>query len=64
MTEEIIRVPKEAMAFISMRATFRMKGPVNVSGFHADPGWEGPLIFASLMLAHHRFIYIKDCRCF
>jgi dCTP deaminase len=23
-----------------------MKGLVNVSGFHADPGWEGQLIFA------------------
>jgi dCTP deaminase len=46
MTEEVVRVPPEAMAFISMKATFKMKGLVNVSGFHADPGWEGPLIFA------------------
>jgi dCTP deaminase len=46
MTEEVVTVPKNAMAFISMKATFKMKGLVNVSGFHADPGWEGPLIFA------------------
>jgi dCTP deaminase len=46
MTEEVVRVPSHAMAFISMKATFKMKGLVNVSGFHADPGWEGPLIFA------------------
>jgi dCTP deaminase len=46
MTEEVVRVPPTAMAFISMKATFKMKGLVNVSGFHADPGWEGPLIFA------------------
>jgi len=46
MTEEVVRVPPETMAFISMKTTFKKKGLVNVSGFHADPGWEGPLIFA------------------
>jgi dCTP deaminase len=46
MTAEVVRVPPDAMAFISMKATFKMKGLVNVSGFHADPGWDGPLIFA------------------
>lgn len=46
MTEESVTVPPEAMAFISMKATFKMKGLVNVSGFHVDPGWKGPLIFA------------------
>jgi dCTP deaminase len=46
MTEEVVHVPPETMAFISMKTTFKNKGLVNVSGFHADPGWEGPLIFA------------------
>jgi len=46
MTEEVVKVPQNTMAFISMKATFKMKGLVNVSGFHADPGWVGPLIFA------------------
>lgn len=46
LAEETVRVPPSAMAFISMRATFKMKGLVNVSGFHVDPGWNGPLIFA------------------
>ncbi len=46
LTEEIVTVPPKAMAFISMKATFKMKGLVNVSGFHVDPGWKGPLIFA------------------
>ena len=46
MTEEVVKVPEDTMAFISMKATFKMKGLVNVSGFHADPGWNGPLIFA------------------
>ena len=28
-----------------MKTTFKWKGLVNVSGFHVDPGWVGPLIF-------------------
>lgn len=46
LTEERVSVPADAMAFISMKATFKMQGLINVSGFHVDPGWEGPLIFA------------------
>jgi len=46
LTEEIVSVPADAMALISMKATFKMKGLVNVSGFHVDPGWQGRLIFA------------------
>jgi dCTP deaminase len=46
MTEEVVRVPLDTMAFISMKTTFKNKGLVNVSGFHADPGWNGPLVFA------------------
>lgn len=46
LTEERVRIPIDAMAFISMRATFKMLGLVNVSGFHVDPGWDGKLIFA------------------
>lgn len=39
-------MPPKAMGFISMKATYKLKGLVNVSGFHVDPGWSGPLIFA------------------
>lgn len=46
LTEETVHVPATAMAFISVKATFKMKGLVNVSGFHVDPGWNGSLIFA------------------
>jgi dCTP deaminase len=46
LTEEVVTVPPEAMGFISMKATYKLKGLVNVSGFHVDPGWSGPLIFA------------------
>lgn len=46
LTEEAVRVPENAMAFISMKAKTKFRGLVNVSGFHVDPGWDGPLIFA------------------
>ncbi len=46
LTEESVSVPEATMSFISMKATFKMQGLINVSGFHVDPGWEGPLIFA------------------
>lgn len=45
-TQEIIRVPDNAVAFISMKATQKFKGLVNVSGFHVDPGWNGQLVFS------------------
>jgi dCTP deaminase len=46
LTEESLRVPPDALAFISIRVTYKFRGLVNVSGFHVDPGFEGPLLFA------------------
>lgn len=46
LTEEVITVPSDALAFISVRARYKFRGLVNVSGFHVDPGWSGRLIFA------------------
>jgi dCTP deaminase len=46
LTEEVVTIPPELMGFISMKATYKLKGLVNVSGFHVDPGWSGPLIFS------------------
>jgi dCTP deaminase len=46
LTEEVVTMPPKTMGFISMKATYKLKGLVNVSGFHVDPGWSGPLIFA------------------
>lgn len=45
LTEEKITIPPEVMGFISVKATYKLKGLVNVSGFHVDPGWSGRLIF-------------------
>jgi dCTP deaminase len=46
LTEERVKVPMEAVAFISIRAGYKFRGLVNVSGFHVDPNYEGRLIFS------------------
>jgi dCTP deaminase len=46
LTEETVQVPMEAMAFISIRAGYKFRGLVNVSGFHVDPNYEGQLLFS------------------
>lgn len=46
LTEETVEVPANAMALISMRAGYKFKGLINVSGFHVDPGWKGKLLFS------------------
>lgn len=46
-TEEIVRVPDDAFCFITLRSKrTKFRGLVNVSGFHADPGYDGRLVFA------------------
>lgn len=45
-TDEVVHVPFDTMAFISIKAKLKFRGLVNVSGFHVDPGWEGKLIFS------------------
>ncbi|WP_218728278.1 hypothetical protein [Pseudomonas sp. D1HM] len=46
VTEEIVSIPADALAFISVRAKIKFRGLVNVSGFHVDPGYCGQLTFA------------------
>lgn len=46
LTEETVTVPRNAIAFISIRARIKFRGLVNVSGFHVDPGFTGRLKFA------------------
>ncbi len=46
ITSEIITIPSNALAFISMKFKFKSHGLINVSGFHVDPGYSGKLIFA------------------
>ena len=46
MTEEFVNIPPDKLAFISIKASLKLKGLVNVSGFHVDPGYKGKLLFS------------------
>lgn len=46
LTEETVTVPFDALAFISVRAKYKFRGLVNVSGFHVDPEFSGRLVFS------------------
>lgn len=47
ITDEVVTVPADAFAFIALRSKkTKFRGLVNVSGFHADPGYHGRLVFA------------------
>lgn len=46
LTDEFVQVPKDAMALLSIKSTHKLRGLINVSGFHVDPGFCGHLVFA------------------
>lgn len=46
LTLETLSIPENVLAFISLKATFKWKGLINVSGFHVDPGYKGRLVYA------------------
>lgn len=47
-TKEVVTVPEQALAFISIKARLKFGGLVNISGFHVDPGYHGELLFSVL----------------
>jgi dCTP deaminase len=46
LTEETVSIPLDVIGFISIRASIKFRGLVNVSGFHIDPGFKGRLKFS------------------
>lgn len=46
LTDETIAIPNDILAFISIKFSQKIKGLINVSGFHVDPGFNGKLIFS------------------
>lgn len=46
VAREYVKMPPSAIGLLSMKSKFKMRGLVNVSGFHVDPGYEGRLVFA------------------
>ena len=64
LTEETVAVPEDALAFISVRAKYKFRGLVNVSGFHVDPGFTGRLVF-SVFNAGPGEVHLERCEeCF
>ena len=48
LTEEKITIPDDAIGFISIKGRMKFKGLINISGFHADPGYKGRILFSVL----------------
>ncbi len=46
LTFESVNIPTDKIAFISIKARIKLKGLINVSGFHVDPGFKGNLVFS------------------
>jgi len=46
MTWEELSMPDSHAAFISLRFSIAIRGLVNISGFHVDPGFKGHLVFS------------------
>ena len=46
LSEEVVNIPLDKIAFISIKAGIKLRGLINVSGFHVDPGFNGKLVFS------------------
>lgn len=46
ITDETVEIPEKYLGFISLKFGQKIKGLVNVSGFHVDPGFSGKIIFS------------------
>ena len=46
LIKERVIIPNSAIGLLSMKSSVKMRGLVNVSGFHVDPGYDGKLVFA------------------
>lgn len=46
LADEKISMPDDKLGLISIKASEKLKGLLNVSGFHVDPGFNGQLLFS------------------
>jgi len=46
LTKEYVKIPPNAMGFISLKSGLKWRGLINVSGFHVDPGFHGRLVYS------------------
>lgn len=45
ITKEVVHIPNNALGFINVGTQTKLKGLVNISGFHAGPNYSGKLLF-------------------
>lgn len=64
LTDEEIEIPNNAIGFISIKASIKFRGLVNVSGFHVDPGFKGRLKFSVYNAGSQNVILSRNQRAF
>ncbi len=64
LTEETVNMPVNKIAFISIKAGIKLKGLINVSGFHVDPGFKGNLVFSVYNAGSSPISLVKGESCF
>lgn len=55
-TYEKLDMPKNILAFISMRFQYKRKGLVNISGFHIDPAYKGRITYSVYNAGPHQIM--------
>ena len=60
LTEERISIPNDAIGLISIKASVKFRGLVNVSGFHVDPGFSGRLKFSVYNAGSQNIVLGRD----
>jgi dCTP deaminase len=46
MTWEVVHIPQNILALITMKVRHKQAGLINISGFHVDPGFHGQIFYS------------------
>ena len=46
ITKETVTAPPDALGLLSFKSAMKLRGLINVSGFHIDPGYKGKIVFS------------------
>lgn len=64
ITKEVIKMPTKVIGLISIKASDKFRGLVNVSGFHVDPGFTGRLKFSVYNAGGQNIVLTRDTAVF
>ena len=64
LTHEEVHLPDSMFALISMKFSLKLKGLINVSGFHVDPGYEGRILYSVYNAGPNPIILTKEQKIF